>query len=401
MLKSLVFILAIITLTSNFKALASSASLSPPIRTNTNVVTSEFETYISDKRGLDIQTEEGRNAGARSAEIPNIADLLSPEGVSKLSIDQGRLSSIDENYLEVEGRMERNKPENAYFDDFETDYTTSLGSIAHKRDVDEIVSATNVKLGELTRTLKDIGIDCREIKKADEIKDPYHIEIEMEETKETEYDQKFCEQPRNNYNCSSNLKLTCRHKFSVPLEGSRFFTSLPKSYDGASGILTFGWPYNFTQAGGHGTQYDYKVNFRIDELETVSEFVLKEIGYDDFVRVTINGHQIFAGPFGGDRLELLRDKTIYDIRAGSIFHLFPYYGVVIDGSELVHCADQFEWRVVSTHIDLRRFLKEGENSLDIRLIVGGGGGIWLKFSAKVNACNSWNEIWEEQCTHRN
>lgn len=366
-----------------------------PVRTNLNEVSGEFEEHIENKALLDSNVEDLKSRGISGIEVADPSYILGAEDGSKVSSESSRLSSISEYDLEDAGRRERANPKNSYFDDFETDYTKP-GASMHKKDAEEIISATNIKLGELTRALKDIGIDCREVSKDRDIKDPYLIELEREEVKEVDYDKTLCEQVKNNYSCTSSFKATCRHKYSVPLEESRFLTALPKSYDARSGILTFGWLYNFTQPGGHGTQYDYKVSFRIDALEAVSEFALKEVGYDDFVRVTINGYQIFAGPFGGDRLELLKDKTIWDRTPG-----FPYFGVAIDGSGRVHCADQFEWRVAPTYVDLRRFLKEGNNSIDIRLIVGGGGGIWLKFSARVNECNSWNETWEEQCTHRN
>lgn len=388
----------LLSLASLKNAYASSTSEMPqkPIRTNLNEVSGEFEEHIENKAILDGNVEDLRSKGVSSVEAADLNSILGAEDKSKVSSESSRLSNISEYDLEDAGRSERANPKNSYFDDFETDYTKP-GASMHKKDAEEIISATNIKLGELTRALKDIGIDCREASKERDIKDPYLIELEREEIKEVDYDKKLCEQVKNNYSCTSSFKATCRHKYSVSLEEFRFLTSLPKSYDGASGVLTFGWPYNFTQGGGQGTQYDYKVSFRIDALEAVSEFALKEVGYDDFIRVTINGHQIFAGPFGGDRLELLKDKTIFDRRYAG----FPFYGVAIDGSGLVHCADQFKWRVVPTHVDLKRFLKEGENTIDIRLIVGGGGGIWLKFSARVNACNSWNETWEEQCTHRN
>ncbi len=187
---------------------ASSASSLPLVRTNINEVTSEFDTYIPDKRELDIHTDELRNAGAKSAESPNVGDFLSVEDAGKLSSEQGRLSSIDENSLESEGRRERNKEENAYFTDFETDYTKP-GAMAHKMDADEIVDATDKKMGELTELLRINGIDCKGVAKAAEIKDPYTIEVERREGKEVEYDQKFCEYLKNTYSCSDTLTMTC------------------------------------------------------------------------------------------------------------------------------------------------------------------------------------------------
>lgn len=388
---SLIFL--IIELAQNTYASSAPEMPKKPVRTNLNEVSREFEEHIENKALLDSKVEGLRASGIEGIETADPSSILGAGEGSKVSSEASRLSRIGEYDLEDAGRRERSNPKNSYFDNFETDYSKP-GARMHKRDVEEIVSATNRKIGELTRTLKDIGIDCRESAKDRDIKDPYLIELEREEIKEVDYDKQQCEQVKNNYSCTSNLKATCRHKFSVPLEESRFSTTLPKSYNPSNGILTFGWPYNFTHDGGRGTQYDYSVRFRIDSVETVREFTLNEVGYDDFIRVTINGYQIFVGPLGGDRLELLRDKDVWA-------HGGRYSAVVIDRSGHWHCADQFKWRVQHPGVDLRRFLREGENIIEIRLIVGGGGGLWLKFTAAVNGCSSWNETWEEQCTHKN
>ena len=57
--------------------------------------------------------------------------------------------------------------------------------------------------------LNSEGFDCKTVK-GSVIKEPtYYIEIKREQQKNTECDQLFCEEPRNNYNCNDTATLTC------------------------------------------------------------------------------------------------------------------------------------------------------------------------------------------------
>jgi hypothetical protein len=105
---------------------------------------------------------------------------------------------------------------------------------------------------------------------------------------------------------------------------------LPFSYDQNSGELSFGSLDPHSLNGGRGTIFDYYIKFHINDLREV-QFALKEIRYDDFIRVTINGKQIYAGPHGGDRLEL----------AGMF--MFGFAKVATDGSGHYHSAEQNTW----------------------------------------------------------
>jgi hypothetical protein len=42
------------------------------------------------------------------------------------------------------------------------------------------------------------------------------------------------------------------------------------------------------------------------------------------------------------------------------------------------------------NIDLKPYLKEGENILKTRVIVGGVGEGWLQIRAKQNCCSKWD-----------
>lgn len=180
-----------------------------PVKTNKNKITTEFEDHIIGKKDLDISVESLRNIGTSAAEsAPKFDDFLNSDDRAKVSEEQGRLSGIGENSLESEGRKERYSTDNAYFDDFETDYSRP-GAMAHKKDAEDIASGTEKHFEKLTETLRKNGIDCKEVKNKPDIKDPYYIEIEKEEVKDTEYDPKFCEHLRTTYSCADTMTMTC------------------------------------------------------------------------------------------------------------------------------------------------------------------------------------------------
>ena len=235
-----IFVIMLLILTVVVDVFASSLAPPVPIKTNKNEVTREFEQHIPDKAALDVKIEALKNSGIDASKAGNTSDLLSLEDAKKLGSEQSRLSGISENNLESEGRSTRYSKDNAYFDEFETDYTRP-GAMAHLKDAEEIADATEKKLGELTAFLRnELKIDCQEVAKASELKDPYYIEIEREQTKEVEYDPKFCEYPRTTYGCADNMTMTCeKRNWSVPWEPGE------KTIDFTIGeILNKGWYYS-------------------------------------------------------------------------------------------------------------------------------------------------------------
>lgn len=189
------------------------SSMKAPVKTNKNEITIEFNDNIENRASLDLEISEQRNAATSSIGSGAVMEVL--------ALNEGAVSdlkSIDANSLEGNGREARSLPDNTYFNDFETDYTKP-GSAAHNTDADEIVTATEKSLQGLTEFLRKNGIDCNEVSKSAEVVDPYYIEIERSEHKEVDYDLKFCEYPRNTYNCQDSMTMRCEKKgWSVPWE---------------------------------------------------------------------------------------------------------------------------------------------------------------------------------------
>lgn len=377
-------LLVIVFATNNVKA-SNNSEVKTPIKTNQNKISDEFNTPLIQEMNSELETL--KQIGIDSAISQDKSEIFLNEEITQMHQEKDYIMALPEVNVEGEGRSIRASKDNTYFNEFETDYTKP-GAMAHKRDAEAIVKEKEDQLVGISKTLSDIGFDCKEEEKNKLIKDPFYIESAREEIKETEYDQKFCEQAQGTYKCTKTLKLQCAKPNLTYFAPDKFNSgSLPKKFDLNTKDTTFGWRRNIRDTGGAGKQFDYEISFDIESIEDIKEFVLKEIYYDDLIRITVNDKQVVARPFGGTKLELLNIK-------GSKQHFFQ---VRIDDSNNLYSAEQNVWRYETPNIDLKTLLKSGNNKINIRLIVGGGGGLFLTFATKINSCNSWIENWEEQC----
>ena len=183
------------------------------VKTNVNEVTKFFDDEIQNKDQLldkiEMQKQLGTNAIETSSASADIVDMtLAEDAASSLS----SIRAID---FDDAGRSKRISKEYSFYDEgeFEPDWTKP-GNKMHKEDADDIVAATAIKIKELLSKLQEAGVICAQ-KKGTVQKEPvYTIQLERENQKNTEYDQFFCEEPRNKYKCTNHLHLTCIRKSS-------------------------------------------------------------------------------------------------------------------------------------------------------------------------------------------
>lgn len=187
------------------------------IQTQVNEVTDLFDKNIENKDELllDMKTQSD-----------NAHDLIKSGqhhegivGIEESANKASELNSISESDLENAGRVKRISKEYQFYDEneLEPDYTKS-GNRMHKLDAGTIVDATEKTMKsigiDLMKRLIELGFNCKTVKGAIH-KDPtYYIEIKRKEEKNTQYDQFFCEEPRNIYNCYDSLTLQCLNKTS-------------------------------------------------------------------------------------------------------------------------------------------------------------------------------------------
>lgn len=182
------------------------------IQTNVNKVTDLFDKNIEDKDVL-FDNLKAQNNNAIS-EINSKVGVNSIEGINEAEGKIAELNGIKETDLDNTGRDKRASKEYRFYDEneLEPDYTKP-GNSEHKLDSDDIISLTNKKMREIgvdfMAKLKEEGFDCKTVK-GSVVKEPvYYIETKKEIQKNTEYDQLFCEEPRNTYNCKDTVTLRC------------------------------------------------------------------------------------------------------------------------------------------------------------------------------------------------
>jgi hypothetical protein len=194
---------------------------------------------------------------------------------------------------------------------------------------------------------------------------------------------------------------------------------------------------------GNGT-YDRNVYFQVNDVEAIQEAAITEVGFDDWLLIAINGTTIYIGPYGGNTLSLADgfrygDSSCDTPRQGGTVR-WTCYGLVVDtvhwdggttykrvfSGSFDSCVSVFEghgdsvervwicsnstcpadtvqyksgattlwhgcgpvelkteWRI-STYLDIRPYLKEGQNHLFSRTIVGGKGEMWYRL--RVRGC---------------
>jgi hypothetical protein len=151
-----------------------------------------------------------------------------------------------------------------------------------------------------------------------------------------------------------------------------------------NGVLTIGTIADNYWPGNCGV-YDRVTTFIIKNKDKIKEFALQRVGFDDYMSIYLNDHLIFVGPDGGNKLEV---KTIN--------HRFWSYQAVDNGFGHRACERGISWDQWP-NIDLKPYLKEGENVIKTRVIVGGVGEGWMQIRAKQNCCVNWDIKRETKC----
>ncbi len=156
-------------------------------------------------------------------------------------------------------------------------------------------------------------------------------------------------------------------------------------FEFSNGVLTVGTIADNYWPGNCGV-YDRTTTFKITHKDKIKEFTLQRVGFDDYMSITLNDHLIFVGPDGGNKLEV-----------ATVGSRFWRHQVVDNGSGYRSCERGISWDQWP-NIDLRAYLKEGENIIKTRVIVGGVGEGWMQIKAKQNCCVNWDIRRETKCS---
>lgn len=213
--------------------------------------------------------------------------------------------------------------------------------------------------------------------------------VMVEEIK-TITDSKTCEETTIVENsCEKELKIRCEYNSLCNSGGivlSSIDTDMKWEYSNDHFILG---TISDNYWGGYCATYDRTTKFEIKNVDKIHEFKIVEEGFDDYLWVKINDTTVYIGPDGGDKLEV-QERT----RRNGRRH--RKYNVVYNGHSDQACERNTS-RVIHQEIDLKSYLKNGQNEVFMRTIVSGGGEAWIKIRAKQFCCGKWIESWEDNC----
>lgn len=120
---------------------------------------------------------------------------------------------------------------------------------------------------------------------------------------------------------------------------------------------------------GYGLVQDRTLTFTIQDVGLITRFSLTRAAFDDWIMVMVNGHLIGVGPYGGDRLDIV-EQCAFVTEYGTC----QYYRKYVQ-----YCATCFgnpelgtSWNITGD-LDLRPYLRNGTNTIFMRVIVAGCG----------------------------
>ena len=151
-----------------------------------------------------------------------------------------------------------------------------------------------------------------------------------------------------------------------------------------NGILRLGKNQVNSWTGNDCDLFDRTTTFRLKNLHLIKEFTLYYVRFDDYIEIFVNGHSVFAGPDGGKNLQKELSHHWYKIN---------------NGHSRTWCERNTDWQRY-VNIDLRHYLKEGENSIRMKVFVEGLGHGYMEIRAKQNCCSKWDIQREVKCEHK-
>lgn len=333
----------------------------------------EYDKYLQNLDSIRNQSIEEIKHGA------NISNSAEKENRQEIT----RLNSIKAAELDKAGDMVRNSTQyDFYKKGFEVDSNTA-GIAQHKKDIKKISNATRKLLKHLTKQLDKLGINCK----------PNHDQKLMKPRgreivdNNVHYKSVVCEELKNEYQCKEYLEVKCIDKEVQDLTAQYFSSNLPIRDNNTDKTVIIGWDNQQQILGGRGKIFDYILNFNIDDIDQLIELRLISVGFDDHLLINLNNKQIFMGPLPGDKIEII-SNSIHG----------KHHLISIDNSNRFYSIEGNKWHFKVVNLDVKKYLNAQSNQMNIRLGVGGYGGIRLVLKGKISKCIKWEESREEICT---
>lgn len=182
----------------------------PIAKTNVNEQSDLFKKSVGDVKGFEGQIEGGKtNAVEGLKNSGNTIFEISGKREGEVQNEIGNLKNIKANDLGDKGAKAASESgimDEIYIDENKTLYRE------HKKDAELIANGTKDLLSNLLAKLKELGVDCKQVKGNKEIEPEHRIDIKKEASQDARYDPHFCEELRNKYNCRDEVALRCIRK---------------------------------------------------------------------------------------------------------------------------------------------------------------------------------------------
>ncbi|RPD86129.1 hypothetical protein EGK75_08280 [Neisseria weixii] len=194
------------------------------------------------------------------------------------------------------------------------------------------------------------------------------------------------------YSCSKKLKVTCEQAPDCTTAGVEAGTmqgdmqlSFVKNGGDTAHTLTFG---SIGDDYFRNNQYDREMMVKIKNLKQLSVFTLKRVEYDDWLVVKVNDAIVYSS-YGNQMLSA-------DFSKNSNFTK-PRTAVLDESGNWIGAAERKTSWKKDLNIDIRPYLKEGDNMIWTRTIAGGGGESAAIFNVHQYCEPICTESWENGC----
>lgn len=169
-----------------------------------------------------------------------------------------------------------------------------------------------------------------------------------------------------------------------------------------------GWSYNYPTLTIGSTDQSYwhavcdkfvrSTTFEIKNKSLIKELKIVKVGFDDYMRITVNGTQVYNQPYGGDILEIKNGWFVVKTKQQSDIQDNPgssYFTKIRNG----HSCELSTHHLYDIDIDLLPYLNEGMNEIKTEVVVARVGEGWMQIRTKQHCCSEWVEEREEQCDY--
>lgn len=213
--------------------------------------------------------------------------------------------------------------------------------------------------------------------------------------------------------CHRTLTKVCGQAGVCDTAGLRL-ESLQSDY-GASvqgnGLILIGKVGIRTWCGDFCSTRDRNVRFEINNVGAVQTFQIVNGGFDDWIHIKLNGHVVWVGHGDRNRGDISVQTHNHTVRRFGCYAgrcgrdgtgSYGWYNATVrwprvyQGNHILgSCERGTHWPI--PQIDLKPYLREGQNHLEVRIISSGCGDGYFRIRAQSSCCNSWRESWVETC----